>query len=87
MKNTPLYKEIGTYLKDCRVTAGVTQAQLANKLGYSSPQFVSNCERGVCGYPDAKLKRMPKLVGANKRSLFTMIVRSTGAHYTKLLKL
>lgn len=41
-------KSIGTFLKSRRIERGLTQAELAKALGYSSPQFVSNWERGLC---------------------------------------
>lgn len=49
------------YLKDMRVKAGLTQAEVANKLGYTSPQFVSNWERGLANPPVFMLKGLTKL--------------------------
>jgi transcriptional regulator with XRE-family HTH domain len=40
-------KGLGLYLQDKRIEAGLTQAQVATHLGFSSPQFVSNWERGL----------------------------------------
>lgn len=39
-------REIGTFFKNCRIRAGITQKSLSNRLGYTTPQFVSNWERG-----------------------------------------
>lgn len=39
---------LGQYLRDKRVAAGLTQAEIAEFLGYTSPQYISNIERGVC---------------------------------------
>lgn len=43
-----LNERIGTYLKGLRKGAGLSQGDAASALGYSSNQFISNVERGVC---------------------------------------
>ena len=48
----------GVYLKDIRKSVGATQLMLAEELGYTSPQFISNYERGLC-YP--ALITIPKI--------------------------
>lgn len=42
---------IGKFLRDARVSAGLTQRDVSAKMGYTSAQFVSNWERGVCAPP------------------------------------
>jgi transcriptional regulator with XRE-family HTH domain len=44
-------KKLGTYLKDVREDANLTQADVSHKLGYTSPQFISNIERGISVVP------------------------------------
>jgi len=41
-------KKIGSYLKNLRVKKRWSQGDLAEAMGYSSNQFISNIERGVC---------------------------------------
>lgn len=41
------YATIGKMVKQAREKAGITQAQLAKELGFTSPQYVSNLERGI----------------------------------------
>lgn len=36
------------YLREVRIKSGISQWQVAQKLGYSTPQFVSNWERNKC---------------------------------------
>lgn len=43
-----LSHRIGHYLKELRGQKGLSQGDVANKLGYHSNQFISNIERGVC---------------------------------------
>lgn len=54
-------KEIGKLVKQGRTNAGLTQAALAKKLGYSSSQFVSNWERAASLPPLHKLAKIAKL--------------------------
>lgn len=39
---------IGKFLKNARNLQGLTQKQLADTMGYSSAQYISNIERGKC---------------------------------------
>lgn len=43
---TNRYAEIGRRIKDAREQEGLKQVELANKLGYSSPTFISLIEDG-----------------------------------------
>lgn len=45
-------------LKKYRLLNGMSQGQLAKKLGYISPQFVSNWERNKCNPPIKSLKKL-----------------------------
>ncbi len=47
---------LGHFLREKREQKGLTQAQVANKLGYGSPQFISNIERGISRVPVKSLK-------------------------------
>lgn len=42
---------LSVFLKEKRTCAGLSQWDVAKKLGYSSPQFVSNWERGLSDPP------------------------------------
>lgn len=53
--------ELGMYLKRKREISGLSQARVASILGYSSPQFVSNFERGLCSPPMKKLLKLVEL--------------------------
>lgn len=56
-------KEMGQIIRKARTGAKLTQAALATKLGYSSPQFVSNWERGKALPP---FKTLPKIARQTK---------------------
>lgn len=55
------YTELGSYLQASRERRGLTQRQVSTKLGYSSPQFISNFERGISAPPIKKLKQLTSL--------------------------
>lgn len=44
-------KKLAAKLKDSRVARGMTQARLAELLGYDTPQFISILERGQSAIP------------------------------------
>lgn len=55
----------GQLIKEARKHVRITQAQLAERLGYSSPQFISNWERGVARIPAQKFKPLSRILGRN----------------------
>jgi transcriptional regulator with XRE-family HTH domain len=59
----------GKYLAKLRADAGLTQADLAERLGYSTAQFVSNWERGVSGPPDHIVSDLAEIFGCNRKDL------------------
>lgn len=67
------YEEVGTFLRDARVAKGLTQGYVAKQLGYSSPQFISNFERGIALPPVKKLKLIIKLYGLSATALIDVI--------------
>jgi len=52
---------LADFLKQKRVAAGLSQRDVADKLGYSTPQFISNWERGVSHPPINALKKLGEL--------------------------
>ena len=44
-------RTLSDYLRQKRVDCGMSQLDVAKVLGYSSPQFVSNWERGLVSPP------------------------------------
>lgn len=52
-------------LKQLREKAGLTQAEVAKGLGWSTPQFVSNIERGKAMLPLTKINRAAKILKVN----------------------
>lgn len=58
--------------KSLRLKAELSQREVSEKLGYSTPQFVSNWERGVSFPPLEALSELARLYNVDKETLFTM---------------
>ena len=68
---------LGKLLKDKREKAGFSQAEVSKKLGYSSPQFVSNWERGLSTPPVVSLRAIAQLYKISPDNLFQVYLKST----------
>lgn len=55
------HKGFGQYLRQKRRDAGLSQQNVARALGYSSPQFISNLERGTCPIPLNRIRQFVDL--------------------------
>lgn len=69
-------KKLGQFLKDVRENVDLTQADVSQKLGYTSPQFISNIERGISVVPLKTLARMCALYKVNPESVVKIILES-----------
>jgi transcriptional regulator with XRE-family HTH domain len=66
---------VGQFLKDKRLAAGVTQAEIARVLRYSSAQFISNWERGVALPPLDVLPRLIELLAIRPDEIIEVLSR------------
>ncbi len=60
-----------------RIDANHTQAQVADHLGYATPQFISNWERGVSTPPINAIKKLSALYKVDAESIFKLIEEQT----------
>ena len=70
-------------LKVLRKKAGITQAELGEKLGYTSPQFISNIERGLANLPQAKFRAAAKILRVDVHVLVKMHLKADKARMMK----
>lgn len=70
-------------LKNLREKAGLSQGDVAGILGYSTPQFVSNWERGVSLPPFKAVKPLAKMYHSDVKFL---VENLKDAHMAKLKK-
>jgi transcriptional regulator with XRE-family HTH domain len=82
-----LHKALGEYLKDKRSETGLTQSDVAKKLGYSTPQFISNFERGLCAPPLKNLKLLVKLYKLDANELIDVILNEEEESLRKTLNI
>ena len=66
---------IGRFLRRKRLEANLTQWDVAQHLGYSTPQFVSNWERGVSAPPLATWPRLCKILRVSDAEVVTTVER------------
>ena len=52
--------ELGQFLKEWRIKADYSQPSIAKKLGYNTPQVISNWERGAANVPAHALSGLVK---------------------------
>lgn len=78
--------ELSKYLKQSRHQAGISQGAVAKKLGYTSPQFVSNWERGLSQPPIPTLKKIARIYNIPADSMFEMTLKTTIDQVTTELK-
>lgn len=62
--------DLGTFLKEKRENVGLSQKDVAHKLGYTTPQFISNWERGISTPPLKTLKKIGDMYKVSADELF-----------------
>lgn len=70
-----MYDKTNAYIRRHRILRDISQKELAEYLGYSSPQFVSNCERGIGFYPSEKLKRVIVRLKLHKQAVIKTMIQ------------
>jgi len=67
--------DLGKFLKEKRVLAGLSQGAVAKKLGYTSPQFVSNWERGLSKPPTLTLRKIAQIYDISINEMFDIVLK------------
>lgn len=78
--------QLGVFLRESRMKAGLSQMQVAKKLGYTTAQFISNWERGVSEPPLKALKVLARIYSVSMDEIFQLILQSTIKKVTEDLK-
>ncbi len=74
------------FWKNARLKRELSQAEVAKLLGYSSPQLISNWERGLCNPPKKDLSQLLKLYKLNVDDYIELVIAFEKAQLKKLLK-
>lgn len=69
-----------------REKAGLTQRDVSEALGYSTPQFISNVERGRCSFPVEQLPRLRKLYRMSTDQILDLMMKEERVYLQKTLK-
>lgn len=80
------FTELGTHLQQERTSQGITQRALADELGYSSAQFISNFERGISAPPAKKLKYLIKRLRLSKELTVKLLLAGEAKRIHEQLK-
>jgi transcriptional regulator with XRE-family HTH domain len=83
MKNTRIN---GNQWKTLRERAGLTQREVSDTLGYSTPQFISNVERGRCRFPVQKLPKIKKLYRLSTDQILDLFLTEERSSLLKVFK-
>lgn len=80
-------KSLGLYLKRKRIEKGLTQSDVAGKLGYGSPQFISNIERGISSVPLKSLRVIVEMYGLSADEVVNILLDEKRKYYRQQLGL
>jgi len=64
-----------SWMKVHRMRLGYTQMQVAQYFGFSSPQFISNIERGMAYLPMEHLDKAAEVFQMTRREVFDLICK------------
>lgn len=67
--------ELCNYLLKAREMKGLTQKELADKLGIASAQLISNWERGLCAPPIKKIQKLSKILDVEFDPTFDLVMK------------
>lgn len=67
-------KEAGTWLRQLREEAGLTQMELASRLGFKYYAFVSQVETGFSRLPTDKVEAWAQTLGVNPRQFAQRLI-------------
>jgi len=79
-------RNLGELLRKKREAAGLTQMDVAEKAGLSSPQFISNIERGACGAPLKLLDLMIRLYRMEPGVIVKLLLENSKENLRRHLK-
>lgn len=72
-------------IKYIREKAGLTQEDLAKKLGYRNSQIISNIERAICALPPHKMLLFARITGCRARDIKAAKMQDHSIDYNRYL--
>ena len=80
------YHKLGAYLQYSRQLSLLTQRKVAQRLGYSSAQFISNFERGIAAPPTWRMKVLAKMYKLDKDRMLELYLEGVRSQTLEHLK-
>jgi transcriptional regulator with XRE-family HTH domain len=77
---------LSEFLKEKRTLAGLTQAEVAEKLGYTTAQFISNWERGISNPPISTIKKICQLYKVSNEEVYEIVLAQSIQEVTDSLR-
>ena len=65
--------KLGKVLKNLRVDAGLSQREVSVKMGYTTPQLISNNERDISLPPMSSLKKLASIYNVETSVLYSAV--------------
>lgn len=78
-------KRIGLYLKKQRTMLGLSQKEVAKRIGLQSSQFISNIERGICATPLEVLRKFLDIYKQDGKIIVDLMTRSYAHNLKRIL--
>ena len=76
-KKDQKHMRLAKFLRASRANADLSQLEVSNHLGYSTPQFISNWERGVSAPPIETIGTLARLYRISDEELFDILQKVT----------
>ena len=80
-------RSLSAYLKQKRQESGYTQMDVALKIGHSTPQYISNYERGLCEPSIEMSVKIGRMLGVTPKDIRDVLLTAYSAYVKKALKL
>jgi len=78
--------KLAQFLKEKRSQSGLSQKDVAMKLGYSTSQFISNWERGISQPPIHTLRTLAQMYNVSAEQMFNVLLENTMVQVQEDLK-
>lgn len=79
-------KRMGAWLRELRINAGLTQLDLATRLGLKAYTIISQIEHGTCRLPEHHYAKTADAFGVPRRDFAMAMLRAYSPHIHKMLE-
>lgn len=76
--------KLGKLIRKNRLERGIPQGEIATRLGFTSPQYVSNVERGISGLCPKHFKVVARMLKVKVELLYGAAERDYAARIRQL---